>query len=270
MRKVSLIIILILLPLLSACEKEVVLDLETAQTRLVINAPIKWEKGTNGNHQKIKLSLTAGYYEPSLPVVSGATVEISSSSGEVFQFTEQDQPGTYECFNFNPILLETYTLKVIHNNQVYIGTDTLFPVTDFDSTEQSKTGGINGDDYEVKAFFNDPLGIENYYLTEQKIPGNAVPNYFSFNDKFFDGNQVFDTATDEDLKVGDIITFTLYGISKEHHDYCVKILNTIVGGPFQTIPGKIKGNMINTTDSNNYPLGYFSTSQTTTIAHTIQ
>ena len=270
MKKVTLIIILILLSILSACEKEVVLDLETAQTRLVINAPIKWEKGTNGNHQKIKLSLTAGYYEPSLPVVTGATVEIQAGSGEIFQFTEQTIPGTYECFNFIPVQNETYTLKVIHDNQVYIGKDTLFPVTNFNFTTQSETGGINGDDYEVKAFFTDPEGIQNYYLTEQKIPGYTVPNYYSFNDKFFDGNQVFDTATDENLKVGDIITFTVYGVSEDHHEYCVKILNTIVGGPFQTIPGKIKGNMVNTTQMNNYPLGYFSTSQTTTITHIIQ
>ena len=55
-----------------------------SQSKLVIDASIKWQKGTIGNDQTIKLSTTTGFYDSVIPTVSGATVFVTNSSNTVF------------------------------------------------------------------------------------------------------------------------------------------------------------------------------------------
>ncbi|MNL29563.1 hypothetical protein D3C87_1512480 [compost metagenome] len=50
----------------------------------------------------------------------------------------------------------------------------------------------------------------------------------------------------------------------------VSIAGSNVGGPFQSPPATVKGNIINTTDKNNYPLGYFSLCETDLKKYTIK
>ncbi|MDI9258163.1 DUF4249 domain-containing protein [Flavobacterium sedimenticola] len=253
-----------------SCEKEVIVDLEASKPRLVINAPLVWAKGTAGNEQSIQLSLTASYYEPSVPKVTNATVLVTDEQGGSYAFLQEGTPGTYVCHNFVPVLHRKYFLEVQYNGAVYQGEEILYPVVDFDSTSQTNDGGINGDEVTVKAFFTDPLAEDNYYLSKKVAPTQVIPEYSSFTDTFFEGNQVFDAFGDADLAPADAVTFTLYGISKRHHEYLVKLLNAAGANPFQPIPGVVKGNMLNVTQAQNYPLGYFSLSQTATITHTVE
>lgn len=252
------------------CEKEVTVDLETSKPRLVINAPLVWAKGTSGNDQYVTLSLTASYYEPTVPKVTDAEVIVTDELGNTYAFVQEATPGQYECHTFLPVLNRKYFLKVTYRGEVYEGEETLYSVIDFDSTSQTNDGGINSDEVQVKAFFSDQNAIANYYLSKKTSAIRAIPEYSSFNDQFFDGNQVFDLFSDKDLMTGNAVTFTLYGVSKRHHEYLVKLLNATGGNPFQPIPGVVKGNMLNTTNAANYPLGYFSLSQTATITHIVE
>lgn len=271
MKKLIIKSVLVLLAFtFTSCEKEVIVDLETAKPRLVINAPLEWQKGTDGSDQYIKLSLTAGYYEPTVPRVTNAVVQVTDETGNTFNFVQVSTPGTYECHNFIPVLNRKYFLEVLYENEIYTGEEVLYPVVDFNSTSQRNDGGINSEDVEVKAFFTDPAAVANYYLSKKVSPVNSIPEYGSFNDEFFDGNQIFDLLTNADLKALDEITFTLYGVSKRHHEYLVKLLNATGGNPFQPIPGVVKGNVLNTTTSANYPLGYFSVSETSRITHIVE
>jgi hypothetical protein len=58
MKKIKIIVAFIGLILISSCEKVVDIDLNTMEPKLVIDAAIKWQKGTLGNSQTIKLSMT--------------------------------------------------------------------------------------------------------------------------------------------------------------------------------------------------------------------
>ena len=64
----------------TSCEDPIDVSLDTAQPKLVIDAVIKWEKGTIGNEQTIKLTTTTDFYTNVIPVVSGATVYITNST----------------------------------------------------------------------------------------------------------------------------------------------------------------------------------------------
>lgn len=264
------VLVLLSLFLLFSCEEEVVLNLESAQPRLVVNAPLTWAKGTAGKDQYITLSLTKAYYENEVPYVTNATVEVTDEIGTVFSFKQESTAGKYECHNFLPVVNRKYFLKINYKGEEFVAEEKLYPVVNFDKTIQTNEGGANKDEIEVKAYFSDPKEIANYYLTKKEVPFRVIPEYTSFNDQFFDGNQIFDFFTDKDLKTNDKVIFTLYGISLEHQNYMNKIINATGGNPFQPIPGVVKGNVSNSSNKKNYPLGYFSLSQTASITHSVE
>ena len=61
MKKLSLLFILIIITI--SCEDVIDVNLNNAEPRLVIDASINWFKGTTGNEQSIKLTLTAPYFD---------------------------------------------------------------------------------------------------------------------------------------------------------------------------------------------------------------
>ncbi len=261
--------IILLLLFFYSCEEVVEIDLETATPRLVINAPLEWKANSDGRYQIINLSTTTGFYQNQTPKVSGAIVHVKDSQGAIFLFEEGAIAGRYECFNFEPQIFGEYELEIIYNNETYVGTETLYPVPNFDKTEQLPTS--IGDLLEIRAYFTDPENERNFYLLEENSSSTIVPGYFVFNDDFFNGQQTFYSSYDETLVAQDFVTFKLFGISSRHHDYLFKLTLSIESdlGPFQTVPGLLLGNVKNITNHKNFPLGYFSLSQTASIEHII-
>ncbi len=265
MKKNMLLIAFLLSIFLSSCEEVVDVDLDTAPPKLVIEAAIIWAKETTGAQQTIKLSTTTGYFENQIPVVSGATVFIKNSMGEQFNFEEASGSGRYICTNFKPAIDEQYTLTVISNGNTYTATETMKSIAPITRLEQNNEGGFTGKDIEVRAYYNDPIDADNYYLYKYEYSNKITSNYYVDEDKFFQGNEFFSLSDDDELKTGDRIEITHYGISKQYYNYMsilVSIAGSNVGGPFQSPPATVKGNIMNTTEKANYPLGYFSISET--------
>lgn len=272
MKKVVLLTAFFASLLFTGCEEVVDVDLDTAPPKLVIEAAINWEKGTTGHEQIIKLSTTTGYFEDVIPTISNAIVYIKNSQGEQFNFIEVKKTGRYICINFEPVIDEEYTLTVISRGNRYIGTETLKSVAPITRIEQNDEGGFVGEDIEVKAFYNDPADADNYYLYKYVYSNKVTSNYTVDEDKFFQGNEFYSRSDDEDLEVGNEVEITHYGISKQYYNYMtilVSIAGSNVGGPFQSPPATVRGNIINVTDKTNYPLGYFSLSETTTSKYKI-
>lgn len=256
------------------CEKVVDVDLDTAVPKLVVDASIQWIKGTSGNEQKIKLTTTAPYYNNSVPVVSGATVFITNSANVVFNFTEIPNTGEYLCTDFQPGINETYTLTVIYNGQTFNATETLTAVPDIENTiEQNNEGGFTGDEIEIKFFYQDNGAEDNFYMIGFKPNNKPFPEYGVLEDRFFQGNQMFGLYSNEDLKPGDLVNIKLYGISQQYYNYMNVLLSVAGsggGGPFQSPPATVRGNVVNQADENNFALGYFNLSEVDTVDYTIQ
>lgn len=124
---------------LYSCEDVIEVDLNTAKPRLVIDAAIKWEKGTDGAYQKIKLSTTTAYFNQNIPKVSGATIFVTNESNIVFEFLETvPNSGEYICTNFIPVLEATYTLTVIQYGIKYTAIEKLKSVVPIDKIEQKR------------------------------------------------------------------------------------------------------------------------------------
>jgi hypothetical protein len=267
------IMYLIALVLFASCEDVVDIDLETASPKLVIEANILWKKGTTGNEQRIKLSTTTGFYSTEIPTVSNATVFITNSSTTVFNFIEiVPNTGEYICTNFVPVVNENYTLTVIVNGVTYKATQTLLATPDIDYVEQTTVQGIGGDLIQVKFFFQDNGLEDNNYLIIVKKSDEVIPELGAISDEFFQGNQMFGFYSDDELEAGNQLTFGLQGMSLRYYNYMNKLINIVgsAGNPFATPPATLRGNIINQTDSNNYPLGYFHMSEVDTEEYTIQ
>lgn len=273
MKNIQYILMLLLALFFTSCEEVVDVDLNTAAPRLVIDASINWYKGTPGNEQKIKLTTTTGYYDTVIPVVSGAQVFITNSTNDVFTFIENPDTGEYLCTGFVPVINQTYLLTVISEGQTYTAEETLKATpTIKDNISQNNEGGFSGTDIELKFFFDDNGAENNSYLTKTTASIHPFPDYDVFDDEFFQGNEMMGIYIDEYLKAGDQMQFTIYGVSERYKNYMDILLNASEGdgGPFQTTPSNVRGNIINQTNMDNFALGYFRLSEADTKAYTIQ
>jgi len=256
--------------MLNSCEEVVDVKLDSAPPRLVVDAALNWIKGTTGNNQVIYLSTTADYFGTEIPKVSGATVVVTNNSNVDFNFLEA-APGEYICTNFQPVLGETYTLTIVSNGVTYKATETLKSVSDILNIEQKNDGGFTGDQIEIKTFYNDPGDEDNYYLFRY-VRNNTLAVFRASDDRFVQGNTTFDIYSHEDLEVNDNVNIRLMGISRQYYNY-MNILISVAqggGGPFQTPPATVRGNVINQNNQANYPLGYFSLSEVAETNYVIE
>lgn len=270
---VRLLFVFILAIFQISCEDVVDVNVNSSEPKLVIDASIKWQKGTLGNEQTIKLSTTTGYFNETIPTVSGATVFIINSVGTVFNFEESTTLGTYNCSTFQPIINENYTLTVIVDGNTYTSTEKLLATPEIESIEQKSVQGFSGDEIQIKFFYQDNGLEDNFYLIGFKKSDFTFPEYGAIEDKFFQGNQMFGFYSNEKLESEDELFMSLQGINERYYNYMNKLINiagSSGGSPFATPPATLKGNIVNQTNSKNYPLGYFNLSEIDTRNYVVE
>jgi hypothetical protein len=278
MKKFQLYIAIIITSLsITSCEDVINVDLDTADPKLVIDAVINWQKGTAGNEQKIKLSTTTSFFSDLIPAATGATVTITNTSSPLAilsVFNEIGTTGEYVCSTFDPVLNDEYKLTVVYNGQTFTSIAALFPTPAIESTKQTLIPGFGGAEvYKVEFFFQDNGAEDNFYLVGVRNSNIAFPEYDVLSDEFFQGNLMFGLYIDEDLKKDDVLELSVQGISEKYNNYMSKLLS-ISGGtggsPFATPPATLRGNIVNQTNPNEYPLGYFHLSEIDTKTYTIE
>jgi hypothetical protein len=261
MNKTFIYLILLLSVTFTGCEEAIDVDTDTAPPRLVVDASITWEKGTAGNEQKIKLTTTTNFFNTIPPAVSGATVFITNSSATVFDFIETPGTGEYICSTFVPVIGEMYTLTVVHNGRTITSTETLLASPAIDYIMQETIAGIENeqDQIEIKSYFTDNGATNDYYLLRYQSSVTAIPEYIAIDDEFFQGNQVFGLYLNEDLEPGRLLGIKLYGVSERYFHYMEKLINiTGANGPFSTPAGVLRGNLVNTTNPDEFVFGFLN------------
>ena len=268
------IIKLIIFSLLStACQDVIDVNLKTTKPRLVIDADIHWENGTSGRNQTIKLSLTAPYFNNTVPPATGATIRISNSSNTIFNFIEEDNSGIYKNDSFIPAIGELYNLNILYDNETYISQETMISVSPIEFVEQKNNGGFSGEEIEIKAFYTDPENIDNFYLFDFIDLEKNTSSLEVYDDVFIDGNQIFAFYTNENLESGNELLIRSSGISERTFNFFNILLQQTdedSGDPFQTQPATVRGNCVNETNPDNFPLGYFRVSESDVFSYTIK
>jgi len=278
MKNIKLYITLLITSLsIISCEDVVDVDLDTAAPKLVIDASIKWEKGTTGEVQKINLTTTTDFYSKTIPVATGATVIVTNTTlgtPVTFTFIEDGQTGVYVCNNFQPIINNQYSLTITYKGQTFTSSSKFMPTPVIASTEQSVKPGIEGKDvYEIKFYWQDNGAEDNFYLVGAKNANIVYPEYGVLSDEFYQGNSMFAFYRDDELEQGDVIQFSLQGITEQYNNYMNKLLSIAGndgGNPFATPPATVRGNIVNKTNPNDYPLGFFHLSEIDSDSYTIK
>lgn len=267
----------------TACTDVISVEVPFEGSRLIIEASLDWEKGTLGNEQTIKLSLSSAYFDETNinNGATGASVQVTNrDDGSVFVFTDTNNTGEYITTDFVPLVNNTYTLEVIYEGETYIGEETLLPLTGIKNIEQTLIGGIDPEVIDLQISFDDPVDEENYYLLIYYEHGDLFPFLDDTSDEFRNGNtitDVFEKREDEDinqepLESGDLVDIELLAISKSYFEYInLLIAQTQTGNnPFSAVPVTLKGNCINITNPENSPFGYFRVTDSDKITFTIR
>ncbi|UAB80221.1 DUF4249 domain-containing protein [Marixanthomonas sp. SCSIO 43207] len=264
------LLLIVCLGIFFSCEDVIDVDLNEGKPRLVIDAEIVKGYESNTSIARVKLSTTVPFFDSEINLVNNATVTITDQNGMVYTL-ENSSNGFYTYQDIDPQPNTDYTLEVIYNNETYTATEQLQPVVPLEFVEQRNDGGFDGETIELKAFFTDPADEQNNYFFEGiSSKGNV---YDTFNDKFFNGNSIFGLYVNEDIEPGDSVTFYLYGVDEQFYNYMFILLqqgSDDTGGPFETQPATVRGNIINETTPENYPFGYFRISETSILSYTVQ
>lgn len=262
-------LLLLLLSISYSCEDVVDIDLEESEPRLVVEASLVWNQEMEENPLFIRLTTTGPFFDEQVPPALDASVSVFSENGTEFPFTEVE-PGLFRNNTFHsPEPNSVYTLEIIYQDEIYRATEKFLPVPELEYVEQTNDGGFSGDDIELKVFYTDPAGIDNYYFFRFFHEQLSLQIY---DDEFTDGNRTFAFFSDEDLESGDLVVFEIQGISERFYEYLYLLRSQSgnAGGPFQTQPTTVKGNVINTTNPDNFSFGYFRLSESNLLHYEIK
>lgn len=250
-----------------SCEDVIDVELNDTPPRLVAEANLNiWESGAAS--AAVRLTTTAPFFDNDVPFVTDAIVQVTDENGIVYPFSYTEN-GVYTS-NLTPQLNLEYTLTIEYNNETYSATETLYTVSPLEFVEQRDDGGFTGEDIELKAFFTDPADEQNFYFFEGLSERGDELDVYS--DEFFDGNTIFAYYLVDDIAPGDEVQFNIYGVSEAYYNFMFILLQQTGGGggPFETQPATVRGNIVNETSPDNYPLGYFRVSEVSTLNYTVQ
>ena len=261
MRKVLVFIAAIFL--FFSCEEVIDVDLPTSEPRLVVDALIGFNT-SNGDPitvGEVRLTLTAPFFDEEVPPAENAIVTITDEqTGEIFSLVETE-PGVFST-GFPELQFDRdYTLTIQYDGQVFTAVERMNPSPVIDNAVQGD-GFLFDEEEETEVIitFTDIPGQRNNYLFSF-----GFDNFLVIDDEFFQDSEITFSYFYEDVEPGDLLPITLFGIDDEFATYTELVLTQSGedggGGPFAVPPATIKGNIINTTNNDNFPFGYFAISE---------
>ena len=198
-----------------------------------------------------------------LPVVKDALVTITHlNSGLEYPLLFDESIGMFlpDKIDFLTDFISKYELSVLHQGQAYTGSTVFVPVPPILKAVQGTKTLFSGDETEIILSFQDFSEREDFYLYDF---GQEI--YRPIEDRFFQGEEfVFSHFySSDEVKVGDLITIKAHGVEEQYYNYfnLILTLTDSNGGPFQSLPASSRGNILNVTQPDNYPLGYFLISE---------
>lgn len=268
MKKIVELLLIINLLILFSCEEVVDVDLNESEPRLVVEASIFLDKENPLPTQIIRLTTTAPFFDDVVPPATDAKVMVFDENGNEFLFFEID-PGIYRTQSFIPEFNTNYFLEITYEGELYTAQETLMAAPELEFAEQNDTGGFSGNDIELKIYYTDFPEPGNFYLLRFIHSDLSLQIY---DDEFTNGNRTFGFFTDEELSPGEQVEFEIQGISRNFYEYLFILRSQAgtAGGPFQTQPTTVRGNIVNTTNPDNFSLGYFRLSERDNFTYTLE
>ncbi|UKN01013.1 DUF4249 domain-containing protein [Paracrocinitomix mangrovi] len=254
MRNYLIFISSLFVVMLNSCTKDIDIELDEGDEKLVIDAWFTTEQKVH----EIRLTKTAAYFSnESVPVASGATVEISGG-GQIFPFMEVS-PGIYQSdANAKAEMGTEYTLTVMHEGEVYTAKDYCDTVPTLNQLELSPVYNSQNElrGYQFLIWTTELSGYGHYYCWRILNNGIYVTDTLSEisieTDDYLGDGLTFeafpiDYISVNDCNPGDTLTLEQHNISKQTYDAFIGILSETAwsGGIFAAPPANAPTNVDN-------------------------
>ncbi len=256
-------VVILLIFLVSSCEKIVELDLDESPPQLVIEANLDKEL----EELTVSISESNTYYSTDgYNRILGANLELQTPNGEVLEVEEIGE-GEYRLATQD---LENgiYTLSAEIDGTVYVASSELreqIPIFDL-VTEFTEETTFNDEGYFVYTRFADPVDEANFYRFVHYIDGvveNDGDDLQVLDDDLFNGNLARVPLFQKVFEPGTTVTVDLVHFDAASYDYFNSLSDIISGGGGPGGGTAAPGNP--NTNWSGGALGYF-TAQTTSTA----
>ncbi len=244
--------ILILSVWCTACTETMDIDFNNVESQIVIEGKISnIEAGVVNITRSIPYDL-----DNTFPGVAGAEVSITDSEGN-YTVLSETETGIYTNSSFIGKVGEIYHLNVSIDEQIYTSSNKVPELVPLDSVTVTKKlddsffGASTDSIYEIRVYFQDPAGTDNFYQFIE-YRNNKQEQSYIISDNSADGNYLDRRLrySDRELEPGDILKIEMRCISEEVYDY-FNDLNSV--NAMSATPTNPTNNIEGAT------LGYFST-----------
>ena len=251
------------------CEDVIDIEVPSSESKLIIDAifEVYHNQTPVSANTVVKLRKSTDYFDEEIPVITNtATVLLKDLTNDIdIIFEDNNLDGNFLPVNpFIPIEHVDYELNVFYNEDLYQSQSKLITTTGFSEVYQGNSTLFTGEEIEVNVSFIDDINTENNYLFNF-----SYDLFLPIQDRFFNGstyNFSFFYQEDE-VEIPSTVLIKMSGVTKEYLTYFNVLISQSgeqAGGPFETIPSSLLGNIVNTTNNENFPLGYFHISETDT------
>lgn len=210
---------IIILISLASCTKEIHIDLNDSNPKLVIEANYI----ATDSVVYVKVSQTGSYFDEfSINVTNDAVVSIKENNGSYVSVPFVGD-GVYKLVAYAPTYGASYTIQVIHNGVAHEASSLLMPTMDFlsSSYEYLEESFFSDAGYSVTYSFQDPVGVGNCYKIVESYDDQRFDKFGEFrvgNDAYTDGN-IRELKIREAFNMGDTILLELQSINQAVYDY---------------------------------------------------
>lgn len=227
MKKYILFSLLIIV--VASCQKEIDIDLNDANPKMVIEANYI----ATDSIVQVRITKTSSYFDAySSNLINGATVTIRENGGSIVVIPAISD-GVYRLTNYAPNYGATYTIEVSYEGISYTASSKLMPVMQLlPSTLQYQEESIFSDEgYWVIYRFQDFPGLGNCYKlipTYSDTTFSKFGEFASGSDNLTDGNLV-ERPLIKSFQVGDTIRLELQSINQRVYDYYSQLSSNTSG-----------------------------------------
>ena len=245
---------IIILSILTSCEKVINVDIDNAKKAYVIEGTIS-NISSPTEPTEVKISFTRNFSESNtFDGVSGADVSIQVNADSIYKLTEV-ATGVYRNSAIVGIPGNTYHLTVFLAGKTYTATSTMPLVVNLDSiTVNNNSFGGEAGSKSIDPLYHDPVGKGNSYRLIEYVNGMQVKKVFVQNDDFSDGKIVTQPLINQDgkIKSGNFVTVEMQCIDANMYLYWNSLDQSATGDSQSATPANPVTNIIGGA------LGYFS------------
>jgi hypothetical protein len=250
MLKTRYLVLLMSVLLLSACEQDVVLDLNKIEKRLVVAANVS----NDVDVARVVLSYSQGFYDESeAAVITDAKVIMVNDEGEEEQLTLNDN-GVYVSQLMQAEFGTQYTLHVDVEEYTFEVTQELLSLVEIERVVFIPNPFLDDDDsLNVFVEVEDPKGEDDFFrLLVNKIGATQSDEFYLVDDSYGKDGTITMPVYYKNFTPGDTLVIELRHISSEIYTYYSGLSENINGSFNSIAPGNPTSNMPDDV------LGYFA------------